>query len=88
MELETFVAKSLAEIIDGVKAAKNNGVNVYNHSAKDVDFDVAVTVTEGADKKGGVGVFVAGFGIGAQGSTSASNSSVSRIKFTVPVFLP
>ena len=56
--------------------------------AEDIEFDVAVAAAEGTETKGGVGVVAAIFALGAQGKSDASSSTVSRIKFTVPVFLP
>jgi hypothetical protein len=53
-----------------------------------IEFDVAVTTTEGTTTKGGVGVFVGPVGLGSQGQSNASNQSISRIKFCVPIALP
>lgn len=53
-----------------------------------VDFDVAVTETKGKEAKGGIGVFFGGVGIGAKGTSDASNQSTNRIRFTIPVSLP
>ena len=53
-----------------------------------VEFDVAVTSTEGSATEAGAGIFVAGFGLGAKGKSDESSSSLSRIKFSVPVGLP
>ncbi|NOV32583.1 hypothetical protein [Methylomonas sp. ZR1] len=53
-----------------------------------VEFDVAVTATEGKGTKGGIGVVVGNFTLGSQGQSSAEISAVSRIKFSVPVALP
>ena len=53
-----------------------------------VDFDIAVTATEGSGIKGGVGIFVGGVGIGTKGETNESNVSQNRIKFQVPVVFP
>ena len=53
-----------------------------------VEFDVAVTVIEAEGVKKGVGAFVSVVGIGAQKQTETQNSSVSRIKFSVPALLP
>jgi hypothetical protein len=88
VDLKAFVAETLKQIIAGIEEAQQNGIGINSASTQNVDFDVAVTATEGTDKKGGVGVFVLGFGLGAQGATSVSNSSVSRIRFTVPIFYP
>ncbi|MCP5489319.1 MAG: hypothetical protein H7A43_11810 [Verrucomicrobia bacterium] len=61
---------------------------VTGQPAHNIEFDVAVTTTEGTETKGGVGVFVGPIGLGSQGKSDASNTSCSRIKFSVPVFLP
>lgn len=53
-----------------------------------VDFDVAVTAIEGQGTKGGVGVFVGAIGLGSHGESNKENSTISRIKFSVPVALP
>jgi len=53
-----------------------------------IDFDVAVTTSEGTETKGGVGVFVGPVGLGSQGKSAAENLSVSRIKFSIPVVIP
>jgi hypothetical protein len=38
-----------------------------------VDFDVAVTATEGAETKGGIGVVAGTFALGSQGKSEESN---------------
>ena len=55
-----------------------------------VEFDVAVTAGEEAGGKASAGIFVAGFGIGAgvQGHNSQSESTVSRVKFRIPITYP
>jgi len=53
-----------------------------------IEFDVAVTAIEGKETKGSIGVFVGPVGIGTQGKSDSSSSSISRIKFSVPVILP
>jgi hypothetical protein len=88
MTLQAFVAESLSQIVQGIRQAHEAGVRSSGHSAEAVEFDVAVTVTDASDKKGGIGIFVGGFGIGGQANSSAANTSVSRIKFKVPVFFP
>lgn len=52
---------------------------------REVQFDVAVTTAEGTGTKGGIGIFVAGLGLGSQGQTDKATSSVSRITFSVPI---
>jgi len=53
-----------------------------------VEFDVAVTTTEGKGTKGGFGVFVGPIGAGSQGQSQSSNTSMSRIKFSIPIVFP
>lgn len=53
-----------------------------------VEFDVAVTVSEGNEIKAGMAVFTAVLGIGSQAQSEAAASTVSKIKFSIPVFLP
>ena len=109
MELRTFVAETLKQIIDGVVDAQahgkdkgavinpakqmmslRNGIQETDDPARsqDVEFDVAVTACEGTEKKGGLGIVVCALVLGGQGQATASTQSVSRVKFTVPIFLP
>jgi hypothetical protein len=53
-----------------------------------VEFDVAVTVAQSSQGKAGAGLLVAGLGIGGQKASTAESSSVSRVKFTVPLIWP
>lgn len=53
-----------------------------------VDFDVAVTVSEGQGKKAGIGVLSGIISLGAQGRSDQENVAVSRIRFKVPIALP
>lgn len=53
--------------------------------AQVVDFDVAVTVSEESTREGGTGLMVVGIGLGIKGGNNVSTSSVSRIKFSIPV---
>ena len=53
-----------------------------------VDFDIAVTASESAQTKSGIGVFITVIGSGVQGQNDASSSTLSRIKFVVPVLFP
>lgn len=59
-----------------------------NVTIEQIEFDVAVTFADTAQGQAGAGVFVAGLGIGAKGKSETSNSSVSRIKFNIPIALP
>lgn len=53
-----------------------------------VEFDIAVTVGESSGAKAGAGLVVAGIGIGGHKTAAAEHSSVSRIRFSVPVVWP
>ena len=100
MELDTFVAETLRQIFKGVQTAQQNldckgakinpGRSLNTVQCKQIEFDVAVTVTEGTEKQGKGNVGVALFGIGGQAQfpSTTANSSVSRIKFEVPVIFP
>lgn len=52
---------------------------------KDIEYDVAIVVCETSGSSKGAGIFVAGLGIGGQAKDSTSNSTTSRIRFSVPV---
>jgi len=56
--------------------------------AQIVQFDVALTVTEGTGSKGGIGVFAGAINLGSSGQSQNESSSVSRVKFSVPLSLP
>ena len=53
-----------------------------------VEFDVALTTGSSSETRGGIGVFLGSVGLGSQGRSSAEASSLSRIKFQVPIVLP
>ena len=57
-------------------------------TAQIVEFEVALTVSEGTGTKGGIGVFAGAVSLGSAGQSSAENKSVSRVKFSVPLALP
>ena len=101
MNIEDFVKESLGQIFRGMRGAATvaqaTGATIdprqygvpgttddYGRSVQSIMFDVAVTVTETGDIKGGISVM----GIGVKGATSELSSTVSRIKFRVPVVLP
>jgi hypothetical protein len=56
--------------------------------AQFVQFDVALTATEGTGTKGGVGVVTGMFNLGSAGESKAENTSLSHVKFSVPLSLP
>jgi hypothetical protein len=52
------------------------------------EFDLALSEASSTETKGGLGVFLGSFGVGSQGASQGEASSLSRIKFSVPVVLP
>lgn len=63
-------------------------VSVQGQLVQTVDFDIAVTATEGTKTGAGIKVLAGIFDLGANGKSSNEQSAVSRIKFAVPVTLP
>lgn len=57
-------------------------------AVQSINFDVAVSVAQGTETKGGVGLMVGMVALGSQGKSDASNTSQSRIQFTIPMVLP
>lgn len=94
MDIKEFISETLKQIIDGILDAQNytgtkNAVIVpcsdYN---RNVDFDIAVTVVEGKETGAKAGISVWSIGAGVAAKTESSSSTVSRIKFEIPVELP
>ena len=57
-------------------------------SIETIEFDVAVTSAEESATEASAGIFVAAIGLGAKGKSDTSSSSISRIRFSVPLGLP
>jgi hypothetical protein len=72
----------------GVLQNQGRLVSRWGQLVQVVKFDVAVTAEEGKGTKGGIGIFMGGVGLGSQGESKASQASVSRIQFEVPLSLP
>ncbi len=51
-------------------------------------FDVALGETQAAGGEAGIGVLLAGLGIGGKVKAESGSSSQSRIQFEVPLYLP
>lgn len=68
--------------------AKHGFVWASGAAAQIVQFDVALTVVEATGTKGGIGVFAGVVNLGSAGQSKNENSSVSRVKFSVPLTLP
>jgi len=54
----------------------------------DVEFDVAISVSDEQKAGAGAGIQIFGAKIGGDGSVAYQNAAVSRIQFTIPVVWP
>tara|TARA_X000001316_G_C895183_1_gene15445 strand:- start:168 stop:539 length:372 start_codon:yes stop_codon:yes gene_type:complete len=104
MNVEDFVSESISQIVRGVKKAAVEGVShgamVTPEGAHGemsplqlIQFDIAVTVQSAieatASGKGKAGILkVLGAEVSGGGSGSLEQTSVSRLRFAVPVDLP
>lgn len=69
--------------------AKENLLFYRGHGyGKEIEFDVALTTSERDQVEGGVGVLLSVFGAGVKGIDTIESATVSRVKFSVPIFLP
>lgn len=86
---EELGAKISPRLTGGANYAVQHGFLAAEGGATQVvQFDVALTVKEGTGTKGGIGIVAGVISLGSTGQTSEENSSVSRVKFGVPVTLP
>ena len=69
-----------------------NDLRITNEFSKvlvqEVEFDVAVSVSNQGNLKGGMGLVVPVLAIGYQAEKETVNSTVSRVKFKIPVAFP
>ncbi|MDQ2069204.1 hypothetical protein [Natronospira bacteriovora] len=52
-----------------------------------IDFDVSLSITEGKDSKAGINVASGLISLGGSGQSSSENSSLTRVRFNIPVVL-
>jgi hypothetical protein len=90
-ELSAFVASVLRAIAEGVTEAQAefigsaHGTGVHGFNApKEVEFDIAVSAKSIGSADGGLKIAVFGIGANVGGSTVSENSTISRIRFSVP----
>ena len=55
---------------------------------QNIEFDVAVTASQGSEAKAGAGISVGAITLGATGKEDNKNTSVSRMRFSIPMLLP
>ena len=82
-----------AEVSPGFSGLRGNGKDNWAESSSGgviqyLEFDVAVTADSGAKTKAGIGVVAGVFNLGAAGESTSGESSVSRLKFKVPIVMP
>ena len=91
MKLSEFVEETIGQVLDGVAAAQAKAedmkarVAVRTDGQEYVKFDVAITVTEEGGDSASVGV--AGV-LRAGREVQSTESSVSRIQFSIPIVYP
>lgn len=98
MELQDFIDETLKQIIRGVKSAQESAIELGAKvnprggsivEMHNIHFDVVVSTNEETETKRSIGVFVGSAGsLGSQGQSDVTSSSMSRIKFSIPVKLP
>lgn len=70
-----------------IKAATDK--NHKLHIVSEINFDIAVTVSDESQGKGGGGIEIMDiFKLGGSKKETTANSNVSRIQFKIPVALP
>jgi hypothetical protein len=94
MDLQTFVRESLTQIMAGIREAQakeghqgrfiNPRTDKGGWKIRDVEFDIAIT----AAKKTQGGIKVVAALVGGEGERAVEDSSVSHVKFSVPVVFP
>jgi len=89
IQATTAGARVNPRLVGGQTHAAGLGFLASSHGpAQIVQFDVALTVKEGSGTKGGIGIVAGIVSLGSSGQSSAENSSISRVKFNVPLTLP
>ena len=70
------------------KAGELYSVTFRTDREQMIEFDVAITTTDGAKTGGGIGIFVGPVGVGAKGESTKGLEHVSRVRFSVPIVFP
>ena len=90
-ELTAFVSSTLKAIAAGIEEAQGtqmssaHGTGVFAFNApKEVEFDVAVSAKSTGKSGGGMKVAVFGIGANLDAEEGSENSTVSRIRFSIP----
>ncbi|RKY04210.1 MAG: hypothetical protein DRP56_10340 [Planctomycetota bacterium] len=80
----------LLSVKDTQEFASQEGAVVapYHDYRKTVEYDVAVTAVEGTEAGAKAGISVWSIGAGGNVKTESTNTTVSRIKFSISLELP
>lgn len=98
MELKEFIANTITEIQKGVQLAIDQTENIKGavnpvwgkqgmgrDNVQNINFDIAVTVSEKNGEQATGGIKVMGIGLDGKVNSSSENSYVSRIQFSIPI---
>lgn len=103
MKLDEFVQSAIEQVVRGVVNSKSvveplgGRVNAYDHNMytpqpetrTNLEFDVALVVSESQQDEGGAKVSMLNvFSIGGKTQSADAYQQTSRVKFTVPITLP
>jgi hypothetical protein len=101
MDLKQFVKSSLTDVMAAIveaqqewlESGRRGAINpvidrIDEKAIKEISFDVAVTAGSESSGKAGAGIQVVGVRLGGDLTDATSQSSVSRIQFTVPIIPP
>ena len=99
MELKVFVTETIKEIVEGVVEAQkliipkfnyiNDGyVQIGSGNVSNIEFDISVTSSESEGSENKAGVFIKVIDLGHKNNSTNNNTSINKIKFSVPVALP
>lgn len=90
-ELQTFVASTLKAIAarieeaQGTQISSAHGTGVFGFNApRKIEFDVAVSAKLSGKAGGGMKVAVFGIGANLGAEEGSENSTISRIRFSIP----
>lgn len=65
-----------------------SGYNNKPCTVQNVDFEVVLSSATNESSKKGIGVMLESIGVGANKNTDGNNSTVTNIKFSIPIILP
>ena len=76
---------SILHVSETVK--ENGRLTKIARMITNLEFEVALTESNSGSSSSGLGVFLGGVGVGAKGEKSKELTSLTKIKFTIPIKL-